>query len=197
MFTGLIENIGEVISSRSTAGGKTLNISMDFDQPLATGESIAVDGACLTVTDIESGAFRADVSRETLKRTTLGNLRSGAKVNLERALRADSRLGGHFLQGHIDCVGRVVRKVNRGDYANLEIAFPRDYIDLVVEKGSIAVSGVSLTIAQTKSNKIEIALIPETIKRTTLGNLKPGNSINLEFDMLAKYIRKQMGYNVT
>ncbi len=193
LFTGLIENIGVITSSRAIAGGMSLEVNADFEEPLEPGESIAVDGVCLTVAEVCRNGFRTDVSRETLDRTTLGNTRVGEKANIERALKAGSRLGGHLVQGHVDCVGRVVRLIRRDDFASLEINFRREYISLAVEKGSIVVSGVSLTIAKIKSNVIEIAVIPETLKRTTIGDLKPGKEVNLEFDIIAKYVQKQIG----
>ena len=159
-----------------------MEVSADFGEQIEPSESIAVDGVCLTVAEVCRNGFRADVSRETLDRTTLGNMRVGEKANIERALKAGSRLGGHFVQGHVDCVGRVLRSSRRDSFTTLTISFPREYVNFAVEKGSIAVSGVSLTIAKINSNVIEIAVIPETLKRTTIGDLKAGKEVNLEFD---------------
>jgi len=190
LFTGLIGIIGKVESIRANGGGSKIEVSAKFDSPLETGESIALDGVCLTVIGITSGGFSADISAETSSCTTLGSLRTSTRINIERALRADSRLGGHFVQGHVDCVGKVLRLDRRADFATLAIKFPAKYAKYIVEKGSIAVSGVSLTVAKLKSGYFEAAVIPETLRRTNLGDFCPGMPVNLEFDVLAKYIEK-------
>ncbi|MGC9315134.1 MAG: riboflavin synthase [bacterium] len=193
MFTGLIDRIGEIEYSRAVAAGRSIGVSVDFADELDLGESIAVDGVCLTVVSKTARGFMADVSAESLKRSTLGGLRKGSRVNLERALKANSRLGGHFVQGHVDCVSQILEMTRRSDFAGIRIALPREFSTFVVEKGSIAVSGVSLTIAEVGKSDFEIAVIPETLKRTTLGTLKQGSPVNIEFDILAKYVQKKIG----
>lgn len=193
MFTGLIESIGEIEFSRAVATGRSIGVAIDFADSIELGESIAVDGVCLTAVSRTTRGFTADVSAESLKRSTLSGLRKGSKVNLERALKANSRLGGHFVQGHVDCVSQILEMTRRSDFAGIRIALPREFSQFVVEKGSIAVSGVSLTIAEAGKSDFEVAVIPETLKRTTLGNLKTGSPVNLEFDILAKYVQKQIG----
>ncbi len=195
MFTGLIEKIGEIEYSRAVAAGRSIGVSVDFADSIEPGESIAVDGVCLTVVSKTVRGFMADVSAESLKRSTLDVLRKGSRVNLERALKANSRLGGHFVQGHVDCVSHILEMTRRSDFAVIRIGLPREFSTYVVEKGSIAVSGVSLTIAEVRKSDFEAAVIPETLKRTTLGTLKPGSPVNLEFDILAKYVQKQIGMN--
>ena len=193
MFTGLIESIGEIEFSRAVATGRSIGVAIDFADSIELGESIAVDGVCLTAVSRTTRGFTADVSAESLKRSTLSGLRKGSKVNIERALKANSRLGGHFVQGHVDCVSQILEMTRRSDFAGIRIALPREFSQFVVEKGSIAVSGVSLTIAEAGKSDFEVAVIPETLKRTTLGNLKTGSPVNLEFDILAKYVQKQIG----
>ncbi len=190
LFTGLINNVGTIKASLPAGGGKRLDIAAEFDTALILGESIAVDGVCLTVAAIGNSGFAADVSPETLERTTLGKYRCGDSVNIERSLQASDRLGGHIVQGHIDCVGKALWIRKNGDYANLAVSYPAQYAKYIVEKGSIAVHGVSLTIAKLRSGQFEVALVPETLERTTLGDLKPGVHVNLEFDILAKYVEK-------
>jgi riboflavin synthase len=155
---------------------------------LALGESIAVDGACLTVTARGARRFRADVSPETLRRTTLGRLAKGARVNLERALRVGDRLGGHVVLGHVDGVGRLEKIAPDGDWLLYRFAAPRAVAAYLVEKGSIAVDGVSLTIFACRGGKFTVALIPHTLARTTLGTRRPGDGVNLEADVLLKHV---------
>jgi riboflavin synthase len=189
LFTGLIEQVGEVLLLHAIPHGLALSVSSEF-KDIAIGESISVDGACLTVSSFRRGEFVADISSETVKRTTLSDLRKGHKVNLERALLASSRVGGHFVQGHVDCVSKVLEIRRKSDFAEFRIALPKGFSAFVVEKGSIAVSGISLTIAKASVRDFEIAVIPETLRKTTLGELKPESKVNLEFDIIAKYIQK-------
>lgn len=189
LFTGLIEQVGEVLSLRAIPQGMALSISSAFTD-LEIGESIAVDGVCLTITFFRKGEFVADISGETLERTTLSQLCRGHKVNLERALKASSRMGGHIVQGHVDCISKVLELSRKSDFATIRIDLPVKYSVYVVEKGSISISGISLTIAKAGTRDFEVAVIPETLRKTTLGTLKPGSIVNLEFDIFAKYIQK-------
>ena len=181
MFTGLIEATGGVLE----AGGK-MRIATDLE--LAIGDSIAVNGVCLTVTALGEGWFTADAVPETLSRTTLGGLTPGRRVNLERPLRPTDRLGGHFVQGHVDGVGRLQSRAAEGDSTRLTFEAPEQVLRYVVEKGSIAVDGVSLTVAARLAGAFQVAVIPHTAAVTTLGERRPGETVNLEADVLAKYV---------
>jgi len=189
MFTGLVENIGIVKSVVPRGNYREITISPQpmFDE-LQRGGSIAISGACLTVTKYDNKSFTVDASQETLKLTTVGGFKPGHQVNLERALRVDSRLGGHFVAGHVDCVARVLGVKDVGQSRQLQIELSDDYGDLVVNKGSIALDGVSLTIINVRQNSFEVNLIPETTGRTTLADLRTGELINIEFDLIGKYI---------
>jgi riboflavin synthase len=189
MFTGLIETIGILKSSRTVSGGKRLTISGRLEgETLRVGESIAVDGLCLTVESYTGVEFTCTASTETLERGTIGTKRTGQKVHLERALRLGDRLGGHLVQGHVDGVGIIRQIIPRGSGAELVIEIPADLQGYVVEKGSLAVQGVSLTVARLESSAAWIAVIPETLRRTYLSDLDSGDRVNLETDILAKYV---------
>ena len=192
MFTGLIERVGTVVTVFPIGQGKRVRISAEFDSPLTDGESVAVDGACLTLSELERGSFWAEVSRETLNRTTFGKLKRGDKVNLERSLKVEGRIGGHIVQGHVDCVGKVLRLQRDGDFATMTVLFPHQYAKYLVEKGSVAVAGVSLTVSKIFGDRFEATLIPETLKCTTFGEFRPGMEVNLEFDIIAKYVEQMM-----
>lgn len=187
MFTGIIEEIGKVEGAVFIKGVRRICISAEnVSLGLKQGDSVSVDGVCLTAVEIKSKLVCFDVMAETLRNTTIGNLRPGAKVNLERALKASDRIGGHFVTGHVDCVGLIrLRKITRG---NLEfnIAVPTAVLRYLVIKGSIAVSGISLTISNIKSGTFSVCIIPHTAKATTLGKMKTGDKVNIEVDMLAK-----------
>ena len=188
MFTGIIHSSGVIESLERLDAGARLRIRRSTDEPLERGESVAVNGVCLTV--IPNGdAITTEISNETLSRTTLGSLGSGTRVNLERALAVGDRLGGHFVQGHVDTTGKLISKESEGDFAVYRWSFPSDYADLVANKGSIAVDGISLTIVEPDGSSFAAALIPETLRRTTLGTARIGDRVNLEFDMIAKYVR--------
>jgi riboflavin synthase len=190
MFTGLVEGVGRVDAVERSEEGARLRVSTELAAELAEGDSVAVNGACLTVAEVDGGWFSAEAMRETLGRTSLGALAPGAAVNLELPLRAGDRLGGHLVQGHVDGLGRVSDTVEDG-FARLVRIEPRpDLLRYVVEKGSIAVDGVSLTVAAVDDASFTVSLIPETIERTTLGNLTPGEQVNLEVDVVAKYVEK-------
>jgi riboflavin synthase len=162
-------------------------------EPLRPGESVAVDGACLTVAELTAGGFVADLSAETLARSTLGRLRPGRRVNVERALKVGERLGGHLVQGHVDATARVVATRPVGEFVTLRIGLPASLAPEVVGKGSIAVDGVSLTVAALGEGWFEVALVPVTLAGTTLGERRPGDEVNLETDVLAKYVRRALG----
>jgi len=184
MFTGIILDNGTIESFTRTSGGARLRLAVPPEFDLARGESVAVNGVCLTMLP-EAEGIVADLSDETLSLTTLGSLGEGTIVNLERAMRLGDRLGGHIVQGHVDCVGKLIA-IDGGDY---RWSFPNEFADLVVSKGSIAVDGVSLTIVEPDAESFGAALIPETLRRTNLGAMHVGDSVNLEFDMIAKHVR--------
>jgi riboflavin synthase len=186
MFTGLVAGTGTI---RSLSDGR-LEVETPLAAELSPGDSIAVNGVCLTALDPTSDAFRADVMPETLRRTSLGPLGSGDPVNLELPLRATDRLGGHFVQGHADGTGTVESLREEGFARVVRIAAPAELLRYVVEKGSIAVDGVSLTVSAVDEEAFEVSLIPETLERTTLGAAAPGRTVNLEVDVLAKYLEK-------
>jgi riboflavin synthase len=188
MFTGIIHTNGVIESLERLDAGARLRIRGTDDEPFARGESVAVNGVCLTV--IPNGSsLLTEISNETLARTTLGALGTGARVNIERALGVGDRLGGHFVQGHVDTTGTLISKKSEGEFAVYRWSFPGDFSDLVVSKGSIAVDGVSLTVVDPDDSSFAAALIPETLRRTTLGTARIGERVNLEFDMIAKYVR--------
>jgi len=189
MFTGIILHHGSVESFDRRASGARMRLRTTDPEPFTRGESLAVNGVCLTVLPESDGALIADVSDETLARTTLGALAGGATVNVERALAIGDRLGGHIVQGHVDTTGTLASVATEGEFAVYRWRFPVEFADLVVSKGSIAVDGVSLTIVEPDGSSFSAALIPETLRRTNLGNAHVGDRVNLEFDMIAKYVR--------
>ena len=187
MFTGIIEETGRVktiTQNRISVEAKIVT------EDTKSGDSIAVNGVCLTVTKIEKGSFDADISPETLRMTALGNLKSGSAVNLERAVMVGSRLGGHIVSGHVDGVARGKDIKKQGDFYNLAIEIPSELAKYVVKKGSITVNGISLTVADIKDNVVLTAVIPHTFENTNLKNLQIGENINIETDILAKYVEK-------
>ena len=189
MFTGIIMNHGTIESLERLDNGARLRIRATFDEPLERGESVAVNGVCLTIIPQKDGALLTEVSNETLSRTTLGALGTDTRVNLERALALGDRLGGHMVQGHVDTVGTLVSIASEGEFAVYRWSYPAEYGELVVSKGSIAVDGVSLTVVEPDASTFGAALIPETLRRTNLGTASLGGRVNLEFDMIAKYVR--------
>ncbi|MGI8400018.1 MAG: riboflavin synthase [Gemmatimonadaceae bacterium] len=189
MFTGLIEQVGEVESVRQTDAGRELRVRAPFND-LEGGESIAVNGACLTVREFGPGWFRAAAVLTTLERTTIGDWHAGTRVNLERSLRAADRLGGHLVQGHVDGVGTVVAREVAGDALLLDLTIPASLEPLFVLHGSIAVDGVSLTVNELKPRDLQLSLSEYTINHTTLGDLQPGNQVHVEADMIAKHVRR-------
>ncbi len=189
MFTGLIEQVGEVESVRQTDAGRELRIRAPF-KDLAAGESIAVNGACLTVREFGPGWFDAAAVLTTLERTTIGGWKTGTRVNLERSLRATDRLGGHIVQGHVDCVGVVASRDLAGDAVLIDLSLPASIEPLFVLHGSIAVDGVSLTVNELKPGGLQLSLIDYTLRHTTLGDLRVGGRVHVEADIIAKHLRR-------
>ena len=190
MFTGLIEAIGEVAEVKPTPEGFRLRITTPLAPDLLAGESLAVNGVCLTVVAADADGVHADVSPETARVTALGTLRRGARVNLERPLRADSRLGGHFVQGHVDATGALEDLRKDGDSYWLTIRFPPSLAPYIVRKGSIAVNGISLTVAGVDDRRFDVQIVPFTWSHTTLNLAKIGDPLNLECDIIGKYVAR-------
>jgi riboflavin synthase len=190
MFTGLVQDLGRIEEISRTEDGVRLRVSSTLASELAEGDSIAVGGVCLTATGVQNGTFSAEVMNETLSRTALEQVAPGSAVNLELPLRASDRLGGHIVQGHVDAVGTVANVTEDGFARRLEIEAPQRLLRYVIEKGSIAVDGVSLTVAEITERSFTVSLIPETLERTTLGAAERGTNVNLEVDVLAKYVER-------
>jgi riboflavin synthase len=190
VFTGLVQDLGRIEEISQTDDGVLLKVSSTLAGELAEGDSIAVGGVCLTATGVQNGTFSAEVMNETLGRTALERAAPGSAVNLELPLRASDRLGGHIVQGHVDAVGTVAAVTDDGFARRVEIEAPRQVLRYVVEKGSIAVDGVSLTVAVAANESFTVSLIPETLERTTLGAAEAGTKVNLEVDVLAKYVER-------
>jgi riboflavin synthase len=190
MFTGIIEEAGEIREIKDSSAFRTIHVTgKTVFSDLSPGASIAVNGVCLTVRSLGANVFTAEMSHETLARTSLGNLRHGTLVNLERPMRADSRFGGHIVQGHVDGVGRIRRFDREGDAWNLDVEYPHGGSRYIVEKGSIAVDGISLTVASLGGAGVfSAAIIPHTFENTNLKAAKAGDPVNIEFDVLAKYV---------
>lgn len=194
MFTGLIEEVGRVRWIRASEDGRQLQLTAPgIAAEARVGESVAVNGCCLTVATCGEDQLTFDLLEETLRCTNLGAWRRGDAVNLERALRADARLGGHFVQGHIDCTAAVIAFEESGADFRLEIALPENFSRYVVTKGSIAIDGISLTIAEVAAESFTTWIIPQTHRRTNLKNARAGARVNLEFDLLAKYVERFFG----
>jgi riboflavin synthase len=188
VFTGLVADLGTVAEVDASQAGARLTVRTALE--LSEGDSVAVNGVCLTATSLPDGAFTADVMQETLRRSSLGALEEGSKVNLELPLRADDRLGGHFVQGHVDGLGTIWAVREEGFSHVVTIGAPPEILRYVIEKGSIAVDGVSLTVSGLGDDWLQVSLIPETLERTTLGEATTGATVNLEVDVLAKYIER-------
>lgn len=195
MFTGIIEELGSVRSIEERGENARVVIEAKFvTKGTNHGDSIAVNGVCLTALDLHDDSFAADVSRETLQRSTLGSLKPGAPVNLERAVTPATRLGGHMVQGHVDARGQFVSVESHGESWTLRIAYPPEIARYLVFKGSVAVEGISLTIANLTEDYFEIAIIPKTWDVTNLSHLKPGDSVNLEVDVIGKYVERLLAF---
>jgi riboflavin synthase len=190
MFTGLVEAVGELIERKPTSGGVRLRIGSALAQELSPGDSLAVNGVCLTVILAEAAEIHADVGPETLRATTLGGLARGARLNLERPLRADARFGGHFVQGHVDGVGYVEELRAESDFHWLTVAFPGELAPYLVHKGSIAVDGISLTVAGLGADRFDVQVIPYTLDHTNLKSMQLRERVNLECDLIGKYVAR-------
>lgn len=191
MFTGIIEDVGTVkqIEKKGAFGRITVETALSLSE-MREGDSIAVDGACLTASGFSGNAFSADVSEETLRVTTLGGLSAGSKVNIELALTLSRPLGGHLVTGHVDGLGSIEKMARRGEYLDLEISLPGELMAQVVKKGSIAVDGISLTVADLAPGSVRIAIIPHTLGKTSLLSKKEGARVNIETDIIGKYVEK-------
>jgi riboflavin synthase len=190
VFTGLVQDIGAITELDRSGDGVSLRVSTPLAGELRGGDSIAVNGVCLTATDIDDGSFAAEVMNETLARTSLADARAGTKVNLELPLRPSDRLGGHVVQGHVDGMGTVTAVRDDGFARRVEVQASPDVLRYVVAKGSIAVDGVSLTVAELDDRSFTVSLIPQTLQRTNLGRASLGARVNLEVDVLAKYVER-------
>ncbi|HEY5261638.1 MAG TPA: riboflavin synthase [Solirubrobacteraceae bacterium] len=192
MFTGLIADLGSVSSVERDADGATLEISTSLAGEISEGDSVAVNGVCLTATSVHDGRFSAQAMEETLRRSSLEALQVGSPVNLELALRVDGRLGGHIVQGHVDGTGTVEGVHEEGFAWVLSIGSPHELTNYLVNKGSVAVDGVSLTVSELRDDGFSVSLIPETLTRTNLGGAQAGDRVNIEVDILAKHVQKLM-----
>jgi riboflavin synthase len=190
MFTGLVEAVGTVVDRQATSGGARLAIESPLSTELALGDSVAVNGVCLTVTSLQGSEFRADVGPETLRVTTLGRFSTGTRVNLERPLRADGRFGGHFVQGHVDGIGHIEEWRAEADFHWLTVSFASDLAPYIVPKGSIAIDGISLTVARLGVDRVDIMIVPFTIDHTNLKTAQKGDTVNIECDMVGKYVAR-------
>lgn len=195
MFTGIIEETGKILALEKSATGARIRIAARIVTTDSNeGDSIDVNGVCLTALDIKPDSFAADISGETLEKSTLGRLKIGSVVNLERAVTPSTRLGGHIVQGHVDARGKFLAAVQEGDFWTVRVGFPPEMAKYLVYKGSISVEGISLTIARLTENHFEIAVIPKTWELTNLSTLKTGDPVNLEADVIAKYVERIMLY---
>lgn len=192
MFTGLIEAVGEVAEVKPTPGGLRMRVDAALAAEFAAGDSVAVNGVCLTVVSADASGFHADVSPETARVSSLGGIRRGALVNLERPLRADSRLGGHFVQGHVDAMGTIDDVRQDGESYWMTVKFPAELAPLIVRKGSIAVNGISLTVAGVDETRFDVQVIPFTWTHTNLHAAKSGDVVNVECDILGKYVVRSL-----
>jgi riboflavin synthase len=201
MYTGIVEELGEVVGLEHLEGAARITVRGPLvTSDAASGDSLSVNGVCLTVTGTRDGTFTADVMAETLSRSGLGDLRPGSPVNLERSVRPDGRLGGHLVQGHVDGTGAIISRSPAEHWEVVRISLPESLARYVADKGSVSVDGVSLTVSATSDaaspSWFEVSLIPETLRRTTLGGKQPGDTVNLEVDVIAKYVEKLLGGGV-
>ena len=192
MFTGLIESVGEILRLEPVPAGFRLRVQCSFASALVIGESVAVNGVCLTVVEVEDGVFHAEVGPQTARVTTLGTLRPQTLVNLERAMRADARLGGHFVLGHVDGIGAIERVRPEADFYWFTFSFPTDLAPFLIGRGSIAVDGISLTIASLEPMTFDVQIVPHTWSHTNLQRARVGDPVNLETDMIGKYVVRAM-----
>ena len=197
MFTGLIEEVGSVLEMQTTDRGTRLQIAApNISETTRAGDSIAVNGCCLTAADLRGGELTFDLLEESLERTNLKSLRRDSRVNLERALPADGRLGGHFVQGHVDCAARILALEMKGADQRIEIELPAEFAHYVAFKGSIAVNGISLTVAEVSQKSFAVWIIPHTRMQTNLAIARPDDLVNLEFDLIAKYLERMLDRHV-
>lgn len=197
MFTGIIEELGTVAAIHEHEAGSRIEIAATLvTEDVRAGDSIAVNGVCLTAMEPAADGFAADISPETLQRTTLSRLAAGSRVNLERAVTPATRLGGHIVQGHVDTTGTFAGAAAEGDFYTVTIAFPREFAKYLVFKGSVAVEGISLTVAALREGEFDVAVIPKTWELTDLSLLKPGDAVNLEADVIAKYVERLLAERV-
>jgi riboflavin synthase len=194
MFTGIVEEVGSVTAADAGGAGTRLSVAASFAGELHEGDSVCVEGVCLTATAVRGDGFDADVMNQTLTLSTLGELSAGSPVNLEPALRAGRPLGGHIVQGHVDGVGEVGAVSPDGFARRLRIGAPAGLERYLVEHGSVTVAGVSLTVTALEGDTFEVSLIPETLERTTLGELQAGDRVNLEVDVIARYVERLLGF---
>ena len=195
MFTGIIEELGTVASIEFDGDNARIVIGAStVTDGTKSGDSISVNGVCLTALDVTPESFAADVSRETLDRSTLGSLKAGSRVNLERAVTPATRLGGHIVQGHVDGRGRFATAVQEGNFWTVTIGFPAEFAKYLVYKGSVAVEGISLTVAALREDRFDIAVIPKTWEMTNLSTLDPGDAVNLEADVIGKYVERMLAF---
>ncbi len=190
MFTGLIQDVGTVTAMRSNAEGARITIGTCLASEISQGDSVAVNGVCLTATTVHSSGFEIDAMKQTLAMTAIGNVWSNKEVNLELAMQASDRLGGHIVQGHVDGVGEVVSVEDDGFARRVRVALGPELLRYCVDKGSITLSGVSLTVAELGPGWAEVSLIPETLERTNFGDVEPGSKLNVECDIVAKYVER-------
>jgi len=188
MFTGLVEAVGELIERKPTSGGYRLRIASDIGKELSPGDSLAVNGVCLTVLMAEQREIHADIGPETARVTTLGLLERGSALNLERPLRADGRVGGHFVQGHVDGVGYLEERRRQGDFEWMTVSFPSHLAPYIIHKGSVAVDGVSLTVAGLGTDRFDVMIVPFTLAHTNLERMQARDRVNIECDMIGKYV---------
>jgi len=191
MFTGIVQGTGKLLETRGEGGGLVFVLEAGFEltEP-EEGESIAINGVCLTAYNLKGRRFQVDVSPETLSRTTLGELRIGSLVNMERALQLSDRLGGHLVSGHVDCVAAVIEKGAKGAYTIFTFSLPGKFDRYIIEKGSVAIDGVSLTVNSVSSGTFSVSIIPHTLQVTTFGRLQRGSKVNIEVDIIGKYVEK-------
>lgn len=194
MFTGIIEKLGQVKSVRPSGDSMRLGVGLgSLAADCKTGDSVAINGVCLTVTGLEANVAEFDVSGETLAKSALRDLTEGSPVNIERAVKADGRFAGHFVQGHIDGTAKIEKIDRQGQFWNMSFAAAAELLEQMVPKGSIAVDGISLTIADMSDRTFSVAVIPETLERTTLGKAKAGDNVNIEIDLIVKTVKRQLG----
>jgi riboflavin synthase len=192
MFTGLIESVGDVVEVRPVESGCSIRIRTDIAAELRQGESVAVNGACLTVVDAREGEWRAEIGPETARVTSLGALKAGSLVNLERAMRADGRFGGHLVLGHIDATGTILEIRPEADFSWVTVSYPGGLAPYLIHRGSIAVDGISLTVAKLEATTFDVQLVPFTLTHTNLKAVRVGDRVNLECDMVGKYVLRAL-----